>query len=350
MKVWKRILASAVTAAMTFTLFTGSVFATENQDNTSNSSKMSYSYRVTFYAGNQGNFNDDTKDYIEVTRGSSTVEIIPTVESNQVVLLGLQYGDKVSFVSQKQDKKPAAVTLGSDSKYYVKGVRESGRDNSEAAATIFEVTGDKDYVVAYGIKGQQVKYTVNYHDKNGKELAPSDIFYGNVGDKPVVAYKYIAGYAPQAFGLTKTLVADESENVFTFVYDAVSGSITRVETEVVETTETVEQIVNNTVVIGGGTGGASNVTGGGTGAGGAAGEGEGAGAEGAGAEGTAGEEEGGLIVDLDEETPLANIDVDGSEVSKALPMAAYVGMGLLAILAIIAAVYLTQKLKKKEEA
>ena len=30
--------------------------------------------------------------------------------------------------------------------------------------------------------------------------------YGNVGDKPVVAYKYIDSYIPQAYALTKTLV------------------------------------------------------------------------------------------------------------------------------------------------
>ena len=75
-----------------------------------------------------------------------------------------------------------------------------------------------DYVVAYGIKGDMLAYTVNYQDANGKTLADSQTFYGNAGDKPVVAYKYIENYIPQALALTKTLSDNESENVFTFTY------------------------------------------------------------------------------------------------------------------------------------
>ena len=86
-------------------------------------------------------------------------------------------------------------------------------------ASVFVVNGDADYVVAYGIKGNQVEYTVNYRDDEGNELAESEVFYGNVGDKPVVAYKYIDGYVPEALGLTKTLSANSAENVFTFEYD-----------------------------------------------------------------------------------------------------------------------------------
>ena len=37
-------------------------------------------------------------------------------------------------------------------------------------------------------------YTVNYVDENGNELAPSRTYYGNVGDRPVVAYLYMDGY------------------------------------------------------------------------------------------------------------------------------------------------------------
>ena len=74
-------------------------------------------------------------------------------------------------------------------------------------------------MVAYGIRGDMVAYTVNYQDADGNELAPSQQFYGNVGDKPVVAYRYIDGYVPQAAALTKTLSSNEAENVFTFVYE-----------------------------------------------------------------------------------------------------------------------------------
>ena len=76
-----------------------------------------------------------------------------------------------------------------DDKYYVKGIRLSGRDNEEALASpVFDnVTGDADYVVAYGIKKDMVAYTVNYQDASGKALVESQTFYGNVGDKPIVA-------------------------------------------------------------------------------------------------------------------------------------------------------------------
>ena len=47
-----------------------------------------------------------------------------------------------------------------DEKYYVKGIRLAGRDNNTVSATTFRVTGDADYVVAYGIKGNLVSYTV----------------------------------------------------------------------------------------------------------------------------------------------------------------------------------------------
>ena len=52
----------------------------------------------------------------------------------------------------------------------------------------------------YGKDGQNI----NYQDANGNKLADSQTFYGNVGDKPVVAYTYIDGYTPEYRNLTKT--------------------------------------------------------------------------------------------------------------------------------------------------
>lgn len=66
-------------------------------------------------------------------------------------------------------------------------------------------------------------YTVEYVDSAGNELAPSETYYGNVGDKPVVAFLYIEGYRPNAYNITRTLKADASENVFRFVYTRLSG-------------------------------------------------------------------------------------------------------------------------------
>lgn len=150
---------------------------------------------------------------------------IGTFAGGQTVLTytGLTDADMVPF-------DPSSVILPADSPYYVRGVRESGRDNNTVSSTrgdpstnisYLPVQGDADYVVAYGIKGALVAYTVNFVDEAGTELAPSQTYYGNAGDKPVVAYLYIDGYEPQAYNLAKTLLDDEGQNVIDFVYTPV---------------------------------------------------------------------------------------------------------------------------------
>ncbi|MFQ9387733.1 MAG: MucBP domain-containing protein [Coprococcus sp.] len=197
MKKYKKLFVSLLAAAV---LTVGSAFSVMAAD--------TYTYKVTVYAGNKGTI--DGQEQKEIT--------------------GLSFGSQVIL-----DINSVKVT---DDKYYVKGFRLSGRDNEEALATpTIEVDGDVDYVVAYGIKGDMVAYTVNYQDANGKTLADSQTFYGNAGDKPVVAYKYIENYIPQALALTKTLSDNESQNVFTFTYTP--GETDRI----VETTTTVTTIV-----------------------------------------------------------------------------------------------------------
>ena len=314
MKMWKKFLTSAVAFAMLFTLLAGNVCAAE-----------SYTYKATVYAGNHGKIID---------------------EGDKVVIEGLRYGDEFSYTAQLNVELPA------DSKYYVKGLRLSGRDNNEAEAdetAVFTVTGDMDFVVAYGIKGDQVSYTVEYVDESGKSLAADDVFYGNVGDKPVVAYKFIDGYAPKALGLTKTLSKNAAENVFTFVYvKAPSNTYKEVYVTGEGGTSYVENIVvvpGGTAATGGATGGATNVTGGGAGAG----EDDANAPDGAGDEAAGGEGGSDVIVDLDdEETPLANIDADGDS-KMALPLAGYVAMGAAGLAALIAIIILILKNKAKKE-
>lgn len=197
MKKWKRLLVSLLTVAMTIGTASMSVMAAEP-----------YTYTVTLSAGNKGTIN-----------GRNKIE-----EAN------LSSGFTVTF-----NLNDIQVT---DDRYYVKGIRLSGRDNDEAlAAPAFTIDGDADYVVAYGIKGNMVAYTVNYQDASGNSLAESQTFYGNVGDKPVVAYRYVENYIPDALALTKTLSDNESENVFTFTYTP--GAADRI----VETTTTVTTTV-----------------------------------------------------------------------------------------------------------
>lgn len=165
-----------------------------------------YTYTVTLSAGNQGIFNGTGG--VHVIGGSAQIS-----GGDAIRITGLRAGDVVVLV-----QTAGMVDLKNGDKYYIKGVRESGRDNNTVADSAFTVTKDAEYVVAYGIQGDMVSYTVNYQDGGGNELAPSRTYYGAVGDKPVIAYQYIEGYRPDAYNLTKTLGKNEADNVFTFTY------------------------------------------------------------------------------------------------------------------------------------
>lgn len=199
MKIWKKILTSVLAVALMVSLSNGTALA----------AKENYYYTITFLAGNQGVFV--STDGLSVEGANAVVN----QTADKIVVTGLSAGDIVSFNAQ------AAVSLVETSKHYVQGVRLSGRDNDTVSDSVFTVDSDKDYVVAYGIQGNMTSYTVNYQDASGSTIAPTETFYGNVGDKPVVAYKYIEGYMPRVLGFTKTLSENEAENVFTFVYDKV---------------------------------------------------------------------------------------------------------------------------------
>lgn len=151
-------------------------------------------YKVRIYAGNQGTLNG----------------------GNTVVEATYNYNDPVSLPS-------VAVK---DNRYYVKGFREAGKDNSTYNTTSFTVKRDIDYVVAYGMKSTAVEYTVNYVTEEGETLFPSQTYFGNAGDKPVVAFRYIEGYQPQAYNLTKTLTSNPADNVFTFTYLPIEAEVT----------------------------------------------------------------------------------------------------------------------------
>ena len=200
MKKWQKFFGYILTAILLFGLSAGSVSAAE---------KSAYTYRITFYAGNIGTFKD--ADGLVISNENAVV----TVEEDKLVVSGLNLGDFVAFNAQ------ANMKLDATSKHYVQGVRLSGYDNDTVAASVFEVERDRDYVVAYGIKGDMTSYTIKYQDNYGNTLASDEIYYGNVGDKPVVPYLYINGYIPRYLGLTKTLSANNAENIFVFIYDRI---------------------------------------------------------------------------------------------------------------------------------
>ena len=332
MKKWKRLLVSLLTVSMTLGASTMSVMADDTTP---------YTYKVTLSAGNKGTINGQNK--IEQTNIAS--------------------GSTVTF-----NLNDIQVT---DDKYYVKGIRLSGRDNDEAlAAPSFTVDKDTDYVVAYGIKGNMVAYTVNYQDASGKSLAESQTFYGNVGDKPVVAYRYVENYIPDALALTKTLSDNESENVFTFTYTP--GATDRI----VETTTTVTTTVPRTATPAGaagttgsaGTTGAAAGTGTGTTAGGTAAGGTTAGGTTAGGTTTGGTAGGTTNADNsqdttddtttapDEQTPKSLVDLDDEDTPKGnidakdktskTPIAAGIGIIVVAVAALAGLIVFLKKRAK----
>ena len=310
MKAFKKLAAAA--AAITF-LLSLSILTADAAE-----APKGYSYQVTLHAGNQGTIGGQ----------------------DSVTISDLQYGAQVSF-----DLSTIQVT---DDRYYVKGVRLSGRDNNTVNATAFRVEGDADYVVAYGIKGNLVAYTVKYQDASGRQLAADSTFYGNVGDKPIVAYRYIENYVPQALALTKTLSANEAENVFTFVYTpGEAGTITIPGSD---TTNVVTVVVPGVTTV---NGGGANAGGNGAGGGAAAGADANGGAAGEGDNGDNGDNvevtTPDNLVDLDEnQAPAANIDLDGNG-AKAFPFAAAVviGVGALAALLVLA-VWIRKRMKSEE--
>ncbi len=203
-----RILTGLLSFCLMASLWGADVYAAEEQR---------YTYQVTFYTGNHGTFTGG--GHVNVDNGKTGSSYQVHVGGSSIVVSGLEIGDRVNFDAAMD----GAVSLGADSKYYVKGIRLSGRDNDTVGMSSFEVKGDQEYVVAYGIRGNMTSYVVNYQDTNGNPLAASRTYYGNVGDRPVIAFLYMEGYEPQAYNLTRTLSANAAENVFTFTYARVTA-------------------------------------------------------------------------------------------------------------------------------
>lgn len=342
-----------------------------------------YKYQVTIFSGKQGSFSGTAG---LVVKGAD-YSVSNTADA--IVIKDLNPGDTVSF-----EARSGAVALDKDSKYYVQGIRISGRDNNAAVEnSSFEVTGDQEYVVAYGIKGDQVAYTINYQDANGNKLADSQTFYGNVGDKPVVAYTYIDGYTPGYRNLTKTLSANAAENVFTFNYlPYETVTVTTPGQTITNTTEQTVTVPGGTTTTTGGTtgttGGTTGTTGGtgtnangGNAAGTTIGNDDAQGTDATGGtgnggpgnvtdnQGTEGTENGGTTQDAqgnedtttigdedtpkadqdlkdldDEDVPKSDKDLDGNKkVKKSLPLVAGVGIGVAALAALAAGIVIVRK-------
>ena len=161
-----------------------------------------------------------------------TVRILPgaqgSLSGGALVYENMHYGDQIAFST-------GSVSIDPESKYYVKGLKDSGMDPNHPTSDfsnsgyltnsgdtwIITVTKDQDFVVSYGIKGSSIQYTVNYVDENGTQIAPSNIYYGNVGDTAVVSYIYIEGYNPPIETPSMVLSEDPDQNVITFRYETI---------------------------------------------------------------------------------------------------------------------------------
>ncbi len=188
----KRACRVAALAAVMMLFAAGQIFAASD-----------YGYQITIYPGNQGTFEDNAVGMLYCNAAGDDV---------------IKYGETVTL-----DVNDIKVNLDQE-KYYVKGLREAGTDNSDPSfiqSRTIKVKRDMAYVVAYGMRQNMVKYTVKYLDENGEELLPAGEYYGSVGDKPTVSFKYVKGYLPNAYNEEKTLKANEAENVFPFVYHKV---------------------------------------------------------------------------------------------------------------------------------
>lgn len=348
----RKLFAAACGTALLFSI----VPTTARADVGGNDAK--YTYTVTLLAGGQGSFAGASGVQVSGS-GSVTYQ-----DGGQIRITGLNYGDRISLSPQS-----GMVSLPEDSKYYVRGIRESGRDNNTVGNSSFMVDSDREYVIAYGIRGNMVSYRVNYQDQNGNTLLESQTFYGAVGDRPVVAFQYVDGYQPQAYNLTGTLSGNEAENIFTFTYTPVEQPAAGTGTAAGGTDTSGGGAGDTAAAPGtaaGGTGGTAATPGtaaGGAGDaaapdadGGTAAADDGAADEGGAAEPDAGAEDEAAqprepqeIVDIDdEETPLGNLDLpdeSGEEAEEASQrpagnMPLFIGIAAAAILALGAGAFL----------
>ncbi|MCI8638071.1 MAG: MucBP domain-containing protein [Coprococcus sp.] len=209
---WKKIRMGLLTASAAVLVMGMTAFAEEGNGNgavqgTGGAGGVeegdAYTYTVRLNAGNQGEL---TGDGITAPGGASIQR-----EGDWLVVKGLKYGDTLYMVPQDAVK----VT---DERYDVRGVRRSGRDNSDATESTFTVASDRDYVIAYYVAGDRVAYTVNYLDADGNQLLGSDTYYGKPGERQYVSARYVEGYTPNALNMVMTLSTNEAGNVFNFRY------------------------------------------------------------------------------------------------------------------------------------
>lgn len=299
-------------------------------------SASAYGYELSVSPGN-GQL-DGKQEIISVTGGSGDDMTASAETRGTTVTLG---GVSHNVTQMPDGKAP------SDSKYFVRGLKLAGEDNDlvfDGPINIFPEEGsgsgseivnkykhkDTELVVAYGLKSDMVAYTISYvNAATGENLIQTETHYGTIGSDPVVSYKYVDGFLPNAYAATRKLTANAADNVFTFWYYQLDA-----QGNVVTITDLVP-------------GAPAAPAGPGAGAGaGAANAGDGTATIGDNA--TPRADGPADVVDLDDsDTPKAD-DPDGDKAGLNWPMIAGIG-GLIALLAALAAYFAKRRSEEDEE-
>ena len=190
----KKILSKVFAFALLFSLVILPVRAADDD----------YDYTVTIFGGLHGtvkSVNPVNDQYIDVQTADKIVLKVPK--------------------GYRWNPNDFEVTVN-DQKYFW-GLEFQFAGKEDSPAFDFEVDTDVDIVPIYRTAYNAVEYTVRYlHVGDNAEVYPQQTFYGNVGEKPVIAYKYKEGYIPTAYNETRTIDEDPSKNVFTFYYETVT--------------------------------------------------------------------------------------------------------------------------------
>lgn len=207
-------------------LLLSSVIVVAGVVNISTVAQASYTYTVKIVLGGTGEENAAFKTSMgSALAVSDSAKVEVSSDKTVITISDLNYDDSISF-----DPKAAVVitpTTKTDdagnevtySKYYVKGARRSGANDS-VSSPAFSVTQDDTYVIAYGV-GEVVPYTVEYTDEAGNFLLDTATYYGAEGEEVYVPYKYVDGYKPDALNIHTTSL--KANQVFRFIYKKITG-------------------------------------------------------------------------------------------------------------------------------
>ena len=184
---------------------------------------------------NTNGFADERKYTVRIYSGDRG-----TLSSGIISNPNIPYNGSFSFALEPEVTLKTTDAENNPVEYKVIGIKEAGKDNydnyfgmnpNSGTVNVTNIRRDTDYVVAYSVPGAVTTFEVQYLDYNtgadlkslvdredGETLDDITYFYGVTGARITVAYRYIEGYTPRFDGVSKTLSADASKNVFPLYY------------------------------------------------------------------------------------------------------------------------------------